>query len=357
MLKVYAAKLHKKLREKVSYQELTKIKQELAKKKMSLPKKAATKEDFFAHHFLNKLDLQHASFIQLGEPLEQSFVAELKPFFQAPYPANRKLLHQASADLAKAPTAYVWSRKEWQAYNFLNLAKTADKQPAIEKNLAQLGQEPNIFLDLHGYLWKTERRGRNLSYVLNPASLFLPPDQFKAMLQSIQQRKQRPLFFLSAEFKEASRALFRPPPSIEEARGVWIDLEPIFLKVLETWFPNCDKNSVKIGWGKNFSTTILGSYNFLTSTIQISLIFDSEAYPLRVLEYIIFHELLHHVLGVTAHNERLRSHTPDFRRIEASYPNQAKLERELQLYLAVDWRSFAPIKRFLLGYQRQTPKP
>ncbi len=71
----------------------------------------------------------------------------------------------------------------------------------------------------------------------------------------------------------------------------------------------------------------LGSYHYGTDTITITehLLQDSE-----LLDYVMFHEMLHKKHKFSSSKERTRHHSTDFRKEENSYPNHEELEKRLQ---------------------------
>lgn len=79
-------------------------------------------------------------------------------------------------------------------------------------------------------------------------------------------------------------------------------------------------------WGTD-SRRKLGSYNFHNDTITVSTLFQSSKPEL--LDYLIYHELLHKHHKFKHKNGTSFFHTRDFRRDENNYPNKAGLEQEI----------------------------
>ncbi len=70
----------------------------------------------------------------------------------------------------------------------------------------------------------------------------------------------------------------------------------------------------------------LGSYDFGTDTVTMSSALKED---LELLDYVMYHELLHKKLKFKSQNNRMRSHTALFRTKEKLFPNQAILEKRL----------------------------
>ena len=106
-------------------------------------------------------------------------------------------------------------------------------------------------------------------------------------------------------------------------------LEESFTRINEKFF----NNSLEIPnlvWG-NDTTRKLGCYEYGSDTITLSSIFKDEN-P-KLMDYVMYHEMLHKKLKFNSKNGRSHYHTSDFRQMEAAFPNSKSIEKELQ-YLA-----------------------
>ena len=65
----------------------------------------------------------------------------------------------------------------------------------------------------------------------------------------------------------------------------------------------------------------MGHYNFMTDTVMLSLTLDDARVPAYVVDYVMYHELLHKQLGVNVVNGRRYAHTPEFRSAEQAFPH------------------------------------
>lgn len=99
-----------------------------------------------------------------------------------------------------------------------------------------------------------------------------------------------------------------------DARSVF-DLDALLDEMLAGHFPGVSRPSIR--WGRKIArkrrrSIRLGSYYRPTRTIRIHPLLDSSHVPLFFVQSIIFHELLHHVLG-PAHDRRFHRHERTFR--------------------------------------------
>jgi len=89
-------------------------------------------------------------------------------------------------------------------------------------------------------------------------------------------------------------------------------------------------NSVEkpnLTWG-TASFRKLASYNFHTDTITVSTIFADARQ--EILDYLMYHEMLHKHHKFKHHEGRSSFHTPAFREDEQQYPSHDLIEREIE---------------------------
>ncbi|MBI2655738.1 M48 family metallopeptidase [Candidatus Woesearchaeota archaeon] len=79
-------------------------------------------------------------------------------------------------------------------------------------------------------------------------------------------------------------------------------------------------------WGSD-STSKLGSYEYGSDTITISSIFRF-ADPI-LMDYVMYHEMLHKKFKFESKNGRTLHHSPEFKKMESKFPNHEMLEKEL----------------------------
>ncbi len=87
-------------------------------------------------------------------------------------------------------------------------------------------------------------------------------------------------------------------------------------------------------WGSE-SKRRLGSYEYGTDTITISTIFK-ETEP-ELLDYIMYHELLHKKHKFKAKNGRSFHHTSKFRKEEKQFENSEEMEKKVKKFLNRKW--------------------
>lgn len=112
------------------------------------------------------------------------------------------------------------------------------------------------------------------------------------------------------------------------AKGAVYDLEQLFEKVnAEHFGSRLEKPILK--WSAKVNRSRFGSYSFRTDTVILNRQLDRAAVPGTVVEFILYHELLHKALGYKVGNGRIRSHTAEFRRLERQFPEYDRIQNWL----------------------------
>ena len=102
-------------------------------------------------------------------------------------------------------------------------------------------------------------------------------------------------------------------------------LEESFNRINEDYF-NGMLDKPNLQWG-NDSTSKLGSYEYGSDTITISTIFKSAQQEL--LDYVMYHEMLHKKFKFQNKNGRNLHHSNEFKKMEAKFENRNLIEKEI----------------------------
>jgi hypothetical protein len=99
--------------------------------------------------------------------------------------------------------------------------------------------------------------------------------------------------------------------TVHAPRGIHYDLDRLFDKVNRAYFrPRLPKPLLR--WSRNGALTKLGEYHALQHSIVINRRFDDEDTPPYVVEYLLYHEMLHVKHGAEVHRGRRVVHTRGF---------------------------------------------
>jgi len=109
-------------------------------------------------------------------------------------------------------------------------------------------------------------------------------------------------------------------------KGEVYDLDEIF-DSLNFWYFGGRIARPTLTWSPRKSFHILGHHDSTHDTISISKSLDSEVVPRFVVEYVVFHEMLHIAHPAVHQNGRRYHHTPAFRRDERRFPLYHEAEK------------------------------
>jgi hypothetical protein len=114
------------------------------------------------------------------------------------------------------------------------------------------------------------------------------------------------------------------------------ELKKSFDRVNEKYFFNLIEQT-NLVWGSH-SKRKLGSYEYGSDTITISRIFENK---LDMLDYIMYHEMLHKKHKFTTKNARSFHHTRIFKDAEKKFENQEQVEKDIRkLIRSFSWKLF-----------------
>jgi hypothetical protein len=113
------------------------------------------------------------------------------------------------------------------------------------------------------------------------------------------------------------------------ARGRWHDLEEIFVRLDENFFHG-ELSVTRLGWSLQNSRTILGHYDAGHGTIVINRALDSPKAPAHLVEYLVFHEMLHMRFPVERNGHRRVVHSHEFRKAEREFPKYEEARKSLK---------------------------
>jgi hypothetical protein len=122
----------------------------------------------------------------------------------------------------------------------------------------------------------------------------------------------------------------RDPARSYSPVGKVFNLQEIFDGVNQRFFENRLDRPV-LGWSKNKAYARLGFYDAGRNLLVISKIFDSKKAPREVLEFLMYHEMLHIYLPAQrGAGSKRRIHTAEFRQFEQAFPGYEKIKRWIE---------------------------
>ena len=117
----------------------------------------------------------------------------------------------------------------------------------------------------------------------------------------------------------------RPPNARYTPVGTYFNLNDIFDRMNRTYF-NGQLPRPILGWSLRKAYRRLGFFNKEKNLLVISRIFDSPKTPPYVLEYLMYHEMLHIAIPVVHRQGRRTVHGKTFRQREREFPHYQRVQ-------------------------------
>jgi len=119
---------------------------------------------------------------------------------------------------------------------------------------------------------------------------------------------------------------------VHDAQGNYFNLEDIFARVNSHYFAN-QLQKPRLRWNERLTLRKLAHYELSTDTIMVSRSFDQPDTPVQILEFLMYHEMLHKHLGVKTTNGRSYAHSKRFKDAEQRFENYAEVQTLIQEHL------------------------
>jgi hypothetical protein len=117
------------------------------------------------------------------------------------------------------------------------------------------------------------------------------------------------------------------------ARGKCHNLEEIFHRLNQRLFRG-QVQVPSLGWSLKRSRTVLGHYDSGHRTIIVSRVLDSPLVPRYLVEYLVYHEMLHIMYPIERQGHRRVLHSREFREAEKRFPKYEQARRKLKHFCA-----------------------
>ena len=232
------------------------------------------------------------------------------------------------------------SRKAYQWLRFLSarphfnlhlatLAVTSELTRTIKprKRLAIFLRNGHIRVDFFhmNSLYRARTEPRLYRITANQGYIGAPPEILEALVKvgtgrQLKSLKNRIRTYAAGEdFLEILGELeFIPGQDAIHPRGRYVDLVAVFERVNLNYFSGQIPRP-HLTWSPTLTQRKMGHYQPTSDTVMISLTLDDPSVPSYVVDFVMYHELLHKVLGVEVVNGRRRAHTRAFRQQERQF--------------------------------------
>ncbi|WP_455393154.1 SprT-like domain-containing protein [[Eubacterium] cellulosolvens] len=132
---------------------------------------------------------------------------------------------------------------------------------------------------------------------------------------------------IRARVRETRRA--RVKKTLVGAQGKYYDLEVGFQKLNKKYFKG-NLSKPNLTWSVRTSRTHLGHFDSDLDTLVLSRTLDKKDTPKYVIEFVLYHELLHREYPGHFNNGRRRVHTAEFKRAEQRFEEFERAKKWLK---------------------------
>lgn len=195
------------------------------------------------------------------------------------------------------------------------------------------GRKPSLSVYPYSCTFKSMIRGSQISIDLNENLILMTEKETGAMAEAISRRDMTALRKICRKVMERddshaiseffqSRIKVGPEPN---ERGRFYDLGEIFERVNHDYFGGKMEKPV-IRWTSGVNRRRMGWYKVNEDLLEVNLGLDRKSVPVYVLEFIMYHELLHKYVGVKQVHGRVLAHTAEFRQLERQFQKYDEAE-------------------------------
>ncbi|MFW6051422.1 MAG: hypothetical protein ACODAU_09620 [Myxococcota bacterium] len=205
---------------------------------------------------------------------------------------------------------------------------------SLERRLAGLlGERPVVYItDNRRTMISSSRRGGLLRVRLHHMFLDCDPATVRALASYLRTGGREASSQLGAYIeRNGHRIRPRRPRRRTRTAGRHHDLAIIFEELNHRWFEGGVR--LQITWGRRVRarrrrrSIRLGAYSAEDGLIRIHPVLDQHWVPRFFVEYVVFHEMLHHVIPAPVRSGRQQFHGPAFREAERAYPDYERALR------------------------------
>lgn len=228
--------------------------------------------------------------------------------------------------------AFLAERENVAAY----IAAIAAAAPLVAPAVRTLGYRQPVVLHFRpmSHLYRIRQQRSQTTVALSTPMIAFGPAEFAILVDAIATRsrhaKQRLHETMMGEGYQTLHAELESLSGlVEHLRGAYHDLATAFDRVNTRYFAG-QMPRPRLTWSQAFTGRKFGHYDRLRDTVMVSSTLDQRAVPQFVVDFIVYHELLHKHLGWRIVDGRRYSHTSQFRDLERRFDRYTEAEAVIQ---------------------------
>jgi hypothetical protein len=250
--------------------------------------------------------------------------------------------HQITPAALAAPsrTAYAWMKFLTDENNLQLHLDTLRRTIEIGTDIIKIHKQDvgEIFIDLSygSSLYKARTIGKLTTLSISEGFIRSSDEVLAAVLHSALLGKTEASNQIIRQFgmsEECSDVLLEldlvAQITAETAQGSYYNLDELFERIVREYFGG-QMLKPRLVWSGVLSSRKLGHYERTRDRVVMSQILDDRRIPRCVVEFVLYHELLHKHHGIKWVNGRCLVHTPEFRRSEGKFTQYQEAESLLK---------------------------
>jgi len=194
-----------------------------------------------------------------------------------------------------------------------------------------------IKINYSGYLYRRQKTQGKTILQINEAYITAPFEIKKSILSAAFSRYQSKhtsvikAYSNNSNFRHLNGQVSGDPiANLISCRGEKYNLSFLFDKLNNEYFRG-QLSQPRLVWSSRRSKRRLGYYHPEINTIAVTKNLDDKKIPRLLVEYVLYHEMLHQHFGIKNHNGRRYAHTSAFRTAEKFFKHQKEAEKLLKL--------------------------
>ena len=192
--------------------------------------------------------------------------------------------------------------------------------------------EPTIEFRPMKSLYRVRDSGRSTHVSLPTPMICCNEQHFKALAGIVSRRHRNKGVLLEAmtgdECQSVQAELEALGGVVEQTAGIVHDLAESFDRVNARYFAG-KMARPRLTWSRRLTHRKFGHYDPVRDTVMLSSSLDHDDVPAFVVDFVMYHELLHKKHGMSWRQGRLEVHSPEFRKAERRFEKFDEAERVL----------------------------
>jgi hypothetical protein len=237
---------------------------------------------------------------------------------------------------APARKAYLWLKFLMAEDNLAHHCQTIIRTVTLFRYHFPGLSKYNIHFYNCKYTYSIQQNNKHLTALMHEGFIYAPDEVLETVVTSLKTKNKGTKNTVLKNFTK-SEAFVDCYIKLNPSRlgrkihktGKYFDLNQSFERVNLKYFQN-QVHKPTLSWSSKRTYRTMGYYDAINDILTVSRTLDQKGISTEVIDFIMYHELLHKYFGAPAVNGRRRAHTEKFRVAEKQFDQYEKVNLELQ---------------------------